>query len=264
MKIIITAGGTTEKIDPVREITNTGTGRLGALTAEEFVRQAGGRVEKIYYVCGRGATVPKLGCLEAIAVGGAQEAGDALSRLLRTEKITAAVHSMAVSDYTAASLTTAESLAAFLAGRLSALPDRAFADKRALAAFLADCIRENDRLLERSAKVRSDYPDLILNLKQTPKLIGLFKSLQPSTVLVGFKLLNRVEKARLLEAAFSVLTKNSCDFVLANDLAEISGERHVGYLISPDKTCVRLETKAEIAREIVRSVLLRVEKEDRP
>ena len=36
MKILITAGGTTESIDTVRGITNFATGSLGKLTAEEF------------------------------------------------------------------------------------------------------------------------------------------------------------------------------------------------------------------------------------
>lgn len=263
MKIIITAGGTTEKIDPVRKIANTATGRLGSLTAEEFVRQAGDRVEKIYYVCEAGAAVPELECLERVPVRGAQGAGEALSKLLRTEKIDAVVHSMAVSDYTVAGLTTAEKLAGYLAGRLFPLSGHAFAEEAALAGFLADCIRGNDSLLDRGAKVGSDHPDLILNMKQTPKLIGLVKALQPSAVLVGFKLLSGVETSRLLEEGSGVLEKNFCDFVLANDLSEIGGERHVGYLISSDRSYVRLETKAEIAREIVRSVLLRIEKEAR-
>ncbi|MFO7160860.1 MAG: phosphopantothenoylcysteine decarboxylase, partial [[Clostridium] cellulosi] len=37
MNVLITAGGTTENIDPVRKIKNTATGRLGSLIAEEFV-----------------------------------------------------------------------------------------------------------------------------------------------------------------------------------------------------------------------------------
>ncbi|HBC90535.1 MAG TPA: phosphopantothenate--cysteine ligase, partial [Lactococcus sp.] len=37
MKILITAGGTTEPIDTVRGITNFATGSLGKFTAEEFL-----------------------------------------------------------------------------------------------------------------------------------------------------------------------------------------------------------------------------------
>lgn len=36
MRVLITAGGTSEKIDNVRSITNHSTGRLGCLIAEKF------------------------------------------------------------------------------------------------------------------------------------------------------------------------------------------------------------------------------------
>ena len=39
MKLLITSGGTSEKIDQVRSITNHSTGRLGALIAESFLTQ---------------------------------------------------------------------------------------------------------------------------------------------------------------------------------------------------------------------------------
>ena len=38
MKILITAGGTTEKIDQVRAITNHSTGRLGQALADYLVQ----------------------------------------------------------------------------------------------------------------------------------------------------------------------------------------------------------------------------------
>ena len=52
MKIIITAGGTNEQIDQVRKIANAASGRLASAVAREFVRQAGGELEKIFYDCG--------------------------------------------------------------------------------------------------------------------------------------------------------------------------------------------------------------------
>ena len=51
------------------------------------------------------------------------------------------------------------------------------------------------------------------------------------------------------------MKKNACDFVLANDSAQIGENRHVGYLISADFSWQKLETKAEIAEKIARSVL---------
>lgn len=260
MKILITAGGTSEKIDQVRKITNTGTGRLGSLTAGEFARQGGTRIEKIYYVCEPGAIVPELDCVEVIPTHGVDEVRDALEKLLTQEKIDAVIHSMAVSDYAVESVTTAENLAVFLADRLFPLGPVRFESKDSLAEFIAACVRENDRVLDRSRKVGSDVGDLMLSMRRTPKLIGLVKAVQPSAVLVGFKLLNGVGRQELLDAGYGVLEKNSCDLVLANDLTEISRDRHAGYLLSPDRTWERFESKEEIAKGIAGRVLNLIDK----
>ena len=39
MNIIITSGGTSENIDNVRKITNTATGALGSIIANEFIKK---------------------------------------------------------------------------------------------------------------------------------------------------------------------------------------------------------------------------------
>ncbi|WP_101696903.1 phosphopantothenoylcysteine decarboxylase domain-containing protein [Clostridium minihomine] len=259
MKIIITAGGTTEKIDPVRKIKNSATGTLGSLIAEAFVTRCGEKMEKIYYLCERGSVLPHLPCVEVVFTEGVEQAKDALSNLLTTQKIDAVIHSMAVSDYTVERLTTAEDLAGFLASKLFPLNGQQFTAKDALADYIAGCIRENDRLLDQNSKVGSNIQNLMLSMKQTPKLISLIKSLQPSVVLVGFKLLDGVEKQQLLDAGYGVLTKNSCDLVLANDQTEIKDGKHRGYLLAPDKSCVPFETKEEIAAGIADRVLNLIE-----
>ena len=37
--VVITAGGTSEKIDNVRKITNSSTGKLGKVIANELIRE---------------------------------------------------------------------------------------------------------------------------------------------------------------------------------------------------------------------------------
>lgn len=259
MKIIITAGGTNEQIDQVRKITNAASGRLASTVAKEFVRQAGNQIEKIFYVCERAAIMPELDCVEVVTVHGTESVCDALTYILTNETIDAVVHSMAVSDYTVESMTTAGDLGAYVADRLWNRPER-FADKAAFADYVTACIRENDRLLDRRNKVSSNLEHPLLALKQTPKLIGMIKPLQPETILVGFKLLDGVPRKELLDVAHRLLQKNSCDFVLANDLSQIRGEHHIGYLLSPDKSYIRCETKSEIAKAIVQSVLELYEK----
>ena len=51
------------------------------------------------------------------------------------------------------------------------------------------------------------------------------------------------------------MEKNRCDFVLANDLKEIGGGMHKGYLVHRDGKVDSMETKEEIAEMIARRVM---------
>lgn len=164
---------------------------------------------------------------------------------------------MAVSDYSVQSLTTVEYLAKFLAQKLIG---NEFQTENSLAEFVATCIKENDRFLDNDKKIGSNVKNLMLSMKQTPKLIRMIKELQPSTILVGFKLLDCVDKDYLLNVGLELLKANACDLVLANDSREIDANHHVGYLISPDMSYIQFQTKEEIAHGIVRKVLNMAEK----
>ena len=49
--VIITSGGTREKIDEARVISNLSTGKLGSLIADEFMNC--GFVKNVFYICGK-------------------------------------------------------------------------------------------------------------------------------------------------------------------------------------------------------------------
>ena len=48
--IIVTAGGTRERIDEVRSITNGATGRLGSLIADELSKRLSAQEHTLYYL----------------------------------------------------------------------------------------------------------------------------------------------------------------------------------------------------------------------
>lgn len=231
--IIITAGGTSEKIDEVRVISNFSSGKLGLAVAKAFLSFGSANVEKIYYLCDRNTNAPTDERVEVIRVMGVQGLLEELENLLTTKKIDAVVHAMAVSDYTVKQVTT---LSAVRAGE------------------------DTDEFPE--GKISSEIDDLVIVLKKTPKVIGEIKKLQEDTILIGFKLLTGVEKEVLIETGYALLQKNRCSMVLANDLTEITGEKHVGYLISQNGDYDKLATKKQIAEAIVRkTVRLLTEKE---
>jgi len=247
MKVLITAGGTTEKIDEVRCISNNSTGLLGKTIAESFSLLDS--TEKIYYICGLAALVPDTPKAEVIRIGSVAELESAVKSILISEKIDAVIHCMAVSDYSVKSVTTSEKIGTGLCNYIKNV-DSCKMTKDSATEIVAKAI-QNAELLSNNSKISSDVDDLILVMQKTPKIISMIKKLAPETLLVGFKLLNNVTYDVLIDTAYGVLTNNSCDFVLANDLSKISCAEHIGYLINKDKVVLRLTTKKEIADKIV-------------
>ncbi|MDF2989430.1 MAG: DNA/pantothenate metabolism flavoprotein domain protein, partial [Eubacterium sp.] len=95
MKIIITAGGTTEKIDDVRTITNSSTGKLGAKIADRFFSAENVSIDHIYYICGHNAAAPRSDRVSIIRIGSVSELVSQIKEILAAEKIDVFIHSMA-------------------------------------------------------------------------------------------------------------------------------------------------------------------------
>ncbi len=250
MNILITAGGTTEKIDNVRTITNNSTGKLGAAIADALAGRACFPIDKIYYVCGLNSVTPQSDKAHIIRVSSVNDLMRVLKNLLTTEKIDAVIHSMAVSDYTVDFLTTKSMLASSISGIVSK-QQVGNTDQKVLSEQILESAFSNIDTLISDSKVSSDIDDMVIVMKKTPKVIGLIKELQPTTLLIGFKLLSNVSHEALIDTAYNLLIKNKCDLVLANDLTEITGDKHIGYLVAADKSYDTFETKAGIAEGIV-------------
>ncbi len=246
MNILITSGGTTEKIDEVRSISNNSTGMLGKTIAEAFA--SFDSTEKIYYICGLTAILPDTSKAETRRVGSVAELEAEVRNALSFEHIDAIIHCMAVSDYSVGTVTTSKLIEDSICDCIAA-DNMRIASKEKKRSLVANAI-SNVETLSNSSKISSEMDDLVLILKKTPKIISLFKQLAPEAVLVGFKLLNDVSYDTLIETGYGVLTKNDCDFVLANDLIEISSDKHIGYLIDENKNVQRMATKKEIADKI--------------
>lgn len=253
MKLIITAGGTRERIDTVRTIANEATGRLGSLTAEEFSRCLAGLEHVIYFLHGAGSALPNTSDsrIKPILTEDTEQLQSELLRLLRQERIDAVIHSMAVSDYRAAALSSSERLAARLSRKLQKAGS--IPDEKELEAILLEAIRET--AADPGQKISSGLFHPILLLERTPKIIGLIKRTSPKTLLVGFKLLSGVSEEKLLETASGLMNENGCDFVLANDTDSVRAGVHTGYLMEKGGYYKKYAGKAEIAKGIADSVI---------
>ncbi|MGM0148349.1 phosphopantothenate--cysteine ligase [Enterococcus sp. AZ162] len=241
MKVLITAGGTSERIDQVRSITNHSTGRLGQAIAEVFLAHETVRID---YVTTHSAVKPTASeHLKIHLIESTQDLLTTLERLMQENTYDAIIHSMAVSDFTPA----------------FSLSEQQFAERLSKEALTPDSLpswfAETERTASKEAKISSDTDYLFLTLKKTPKIIRSLRQWQPNAVIVGFKLLVDVSKEHLLEVAKNSLITNQTDYILANDLTQVSETQHHGYLLSKNGEVIEADTKQEIAKCIVTAIL---------
>jgi phosphopantothenate-cysteine ligase len=238
VNILISAGGTRERIDSVRSIANTATGRLGSLVAGCFDKVP--ETERIFYVCAENAPRPESAKAELTVVEDTADLEKAVRDILGRNRVDVIVHSMAVSDYRVRSVTTAERIA-----------------ERARNVPVIEAI-DSAPSLGQDAKISSDESRLVIVLAPAPKIISLFQTLSPGALLVGFKLLDHVSHETLLGAARRLLEKNRCAFVLANDARDIHGDTHIAYLLDKAGRIQRFGDKQAIARGITEAVAARL------
>ena len=220
MNILITSGGTSEKIDQVRSITNHSTGQLGKMIVERFL-DAGFPVT---LVTSPTAVRPKEhSLLTMILTANVAELQLVLEE--QTPKHQVLIHAMAVSDYSPVYMVGLEDVK----------------EASDLEQFLHRTNQES--------KITSDDDYQVLFLKKNPKLISLVKTWNPNIRLIGFKLLVDFAQDQLLAVARASLEKNQAEMIVANDLSEIQDGKHQAYLVTKDAIQIA-ETKLDIAQKI--------------
>lgn len=224
-KYVITSGGISEKIDNVRKITNSSSGKLGMTIANHLLESKSDIT--IYYVCSKNALRPSNTRVKIIEVAGTLDLKDKVESLLKNEKIDYFIHTMAVADYMVDYVTTVDKM------------------KKSF-------LNNSDMEVIKDTKISSYENNLVLVLKPTPKIISLIKKESPLTYLVGFKLLDGVSKKELIDVAKRLRDKNKCDLVVANDLENIRNKEHKAYIIDKEDKVVEASDKEDIAKKLVR------------
>ena len=150
MNILITSGGTSEKIDQVRSITNHSTGQLGKIISEKFL-EAGFSVTLVTTPT---AVQPNAHPrLTKVIIKDVAELQTVLEKETPTHQVL--IHSMAVSDYSPVYMTGFH----------------AVKEATNLEQFLHQTNQES--------KISSEEDYQVLFLKKNPKLISLVKAWNP-------------------------------------------------------------------------------------
>jgi len=234
--IIITAGGTSEKIDNVRKITNSSSGKLGCTIANKLINLKEEQINNIYYICTKNSFKPTHHKIKIIEIIDTNDLENNVKNLLTNSNIHYFIHSMAVSDYTVDYITTAERLVTNIRNN----PNKNIMDL---------IISHNDNLNDN--KISSNEENIIIKLKKTPKIISMIKDISPKTFLVGFKLLDGVSKEKLINVAINLKNKNKCDLVVANDLENIRNGNHKALIIKSSNNYIQANDKEDIAEKLI-------------
>ena len=260
--VIVTAGPTLERIDSVMSITNMSTGDLGARIAETLLNADGqhdrvaARIERLYYLAPKQATKPVVPDgqaykLELVRTRDAEDMKHKLDVICRKkDNVGLIVHSSAVGDYKARYTARAEDLAREISKKCAGQSE-GFLYEGAL-----EVLKHPDQALDDAGKMSSYEPNMMTMMDLTPKIISGMRQMAPSAMIVGFKLLDGVEKHELFEVASKLRQKNHVDYIVANNLSQIRSGKHramvVGYDNMAERDCIVAECqdKADIARTI--------------
>jgi len=188
MRVLVTLGGTRERIDDVRFISNLSTGRTGSAIADGL-RAAGFSVACL---CGKGSERPTEKGIRISEFSDFRDLDRKIKGLLGTSAFDAVVHLAAVGDYS------------------------------------VDRVRAGGRTYRpgRRGKMPSASPSITLVLKRNFKILdrikgyALRRSGASAPALVGFKLTSGLRPSA---AAAAVRELRAADLVVHNDLSEMRG-----------------------------------------
>lgn len=104
-------------------------------------------------------------------------------------------------------------------------------------------------------KIKSGNKNLIIHLRPTHKIIDSIRKLAPKAFLVMFKLEVGKSKNKLIDIAYKNMLCSGADLVVANNIDDISENRHKAYIVNLDKKAIEVKTKEELAERLFRIIL---------
>ena len=194
-RILITAGGTRERIDSVRYIGNMSSGRTASRLADELTNAG----HDVTWLGAQDAVKPELaGAM--VQFSSFDDLAQRLQALLLENDYDAVIHAAAVSDFSVVSVLT-----------------------------------EEGNPLDKLEGKLSSASDLLLRLKPNPKLLDRIRawSKNPEVQVIGFKLTDTADFQQRIAAVKKQFDDSKVDAVVHNDLSDISQEAHPFSLHTP-------------------------------
>lgn len=219
MKILITGGGCREYIDSVRVVTNSSTGRTSAVLADELTRKG----NEITLITAENAIKPQDSSIKQIFFQTGEELAAAIKAELTSSRYDAVIHAAAVSDFVPDTIT--------------------INGKTVRAGKNAPKLHSGDEMI---VSFRAS-PKIADNLHGWAKLGG-----NANAKVVCFKLTNNADESEKTRAVTKLFGHSGADFVVYNDLSEITKEEHPFKILKSDGECVATgKTNSEMSDMIL-------------
>lgn len=210
MNVLITGGGCEEPIDGVRCIANFSTGATAARIARALA--------------GAGHSVTALFSQRSLAAGGA-----AANLGLAAEPGSSSDQGPASGTIEARSFRSFADLRAALEKSLAERPYGLVVHAAAVSDYGVDSVAVDGDCRPGGASLKIDSDRSVsIRLRPHPKLVDSIKALalDEKCILAAFKLTNGAGEDAREEAARILLARSGADYVISNDLSEISGSEH--------------------------------------
>lgn len=205
MKILITGGGCREYIDSVRVVTNSSTGRTSAVLADEMTRKG----NEVTLITAESAIKPLDSSINVITFQTGEELADAIMAELTSSFYDAVIHAVAVSDFVPYEITTG--------------------GKTVKAGKNAEKLPSGG---EMTVTFRAS-PKIADSLHEWAEQGG-----NKNAKVVCFKLLNDADETAKEKAVTSLFGHSKADFVVYNDLSQITANVHPFKILKSDGECV--------------------------
>ncbi|WP_407425957.1 phosphopantothenoylcysteine decarboxylase [Treponema sp.] len=201
MKILITGGGCREYIDSVRVVTNSSSGRTSAVLADELCSKG----NEVVLVTAKSAIKPQNKNVKVVLFETGEELTLSIKAELTSTAFDAVIHAAAVSDFVPESIT--------ISGKTV-------------------------KAGKNAPKLHSGS-EMTVTFKASPKIADSLhewseKGGNARAKVVCFKLLNNADEAAKDKAVTSLFSHSKADFVVYNDLSQITEKSHPFVILNVD------------------------------
>ncbi|MCX5715598.1 MAG: hypothetical protein NTV07_01810 [Candidatus Omnitrophica bacterium] len=105
-----------------------------------------------------------------------------------------------------------------------------------------------------SGKIGSSARSLTIRMQKTPKLLGVIRKRAARAFVVMFKLEAGRSGPGLINTAYKAMLAAGADMVVANNVEDVSENKHRAYIVDPEKNVIEAGTNRILAKRLLEEI----------